>query len=67
MSMIHIEGLSKSFGENLVFQNRNKSRTLFFVLPRDRRFDAKAFAKALDMAVARDPRITDVLSTKGSL
>ena len=27
----------------------------------------KAFAKALDMAVARDPRITDVLSTKGSL
>ena len=27
----------------------------------------KAFAKALDMAVARDPRIKDVLSTKGSL
>lgn len=27
----------------------------------------KAFAKALDMAVAYDPRITDVLSTKGSL
>ena len=27
----------------------------------------KAFAKALDMAVALDPRITDVLSTKGSL
>lgn len=27
----------------------------------------KAFAKALDMAVAIDPRITDVLSTKGSL
>ena len=27
----------------------------------------KAFAKALDMAVAKDPRITDVLSTKGSL
>ncbi|MCD8098311.1 MAG: imidazoleglycerol-phosphate dehydratase HisB [Lachnospiraceae bacterium] len=27
----------------------------------------KAFAKALDMAVAQDPRITDVLSTKGSL
>lgn len=27
----------------------------------------KAFAKALDMAVAADPRITDVLSTKGSL
>lgn len=27
----------------------------------------KAFAKALDMAVERDPRITDVLSTKGSL
>lgn len=27
----------------------------------------KAFAKALDMAVAHDPRITDVLSTKGSL
>ena len=27
----------------------------------------KAFAKALDVAVAVDPRITDVLSTKGSL
>ncbi len=27
----------------------------------------KAFAKALDMAVATDPRIVDVLSTKGSL
>lgn len=27
----------------------------------------KAFAKALDMAVALDPRIADVLSTKGSL
>ena len=27
----------------------------------------KAFAKALDMAVSVDPRITDVLSTKGSL
>lgn len=27
----------------------------------------KAFAKALDMAVSKDPRITDVLSTKGSL
>lgn len=27
----------------------------------------KAFAKALDMAVSEDPRITDVLSTKGSL
>ena len=27
----------------------------------------KAFAKAPDMAVAHDPRITDVLSTKGSL
>ena len=27
----------------------------------------KAFAKALDTAVAVDPRITDVLSTKGSL
>ncbi|MCD8248816.1 MAG: imidazoleglycerol-phosphate dehydratase HisB [Lachnospiraceae bacterium] len=27
----------------------------------------KAFAKALDMAVSQDPRITDVLSTKGSL
>lgn len=27
----------------------------------------KAFAKSLDMAVETDPRITDVLSTKGSL
>ena len=27
----------------------------------------KSFAKALDMAVSRDPRIEDVLSTKGSL
>ncbi len=27
----------------------------------------KAFAKALDMAVTKDPRITDVLSTKGKL
>lgn len=27
----------------------------------------KSFAKALDMAVSSDPRITDVLSTKGSL
>ena len=27
----------------------------------------KAFAKALDMATGTDPRITDVLSTKGSL
>ena len=27
----------------------------------------KAFAKALDMAVSYDERITDVLSTKGSL
>ena len=27
----------------------------------------KAFAKALDAAVAYDPRISDVLSTKGSL
>lgn len=27
----------------------------------------KAFAKALDQAVERDPRITEVLSTKGSL
>lgn len=27
----------------------------------------KAFAKALDMAVGMEPRITDVLSTKGSL
>ena len=27
----------------------------------------KAFAKALDEAVSPDPRITDVLSTKGSL
>ena len=35
--------------KNLVFQNRNKSRTLFFVLPRDKRFDAKAFAKAREI------------------
>jgi imidazoleglycerol-phosphate dehydratase len=27
----------------------------------------KAFAKALDAAVQPDPRITDVLSTKGTL
>ena len=27
----------------------------------------KAFAKALDEATSKDPRITDVLSTKGSL
>ena len=27
----------------------------------------KAFSKALDEAVSYDPRITDVLSTKGSL
>ena len=27
----------------------------------------KAFAKALDAAVSYDPRVTDVLSTKGSL
>ena len=27
----------------------------------------KAFGKALDMATAKDPRITDVLSTKGSI
>ena len=27
----------------------------------------KAFAKALDQAVSFDPRISDVLSTKGSL
>ena len=27
----------------------------------------KAFAKALDQAVAYEPRLTDVLSTKGSL
>ena len=27
----------------------------------------KAFAKALDMAAATDPRIEDVLSTKGTL
>ena len=27
----------------------------------------KAFAKALNMAVTLDPRIVDVLSTKGSL
>ncbi len=27
----------------------------------------KAFAKALDMAATEDPRVTDVLSTKGSL
>ena len=27
----------------------------------------KAFAKALDEATTKDPRITDVLSTKGSL
>jgi imidazoleglycerol-phosphate dehydratase len=27
----------------------------------------KAFAKALDMATSVDPRITDVLSTKGTL
>ncbi len=27
----------------------------------------KAFGKALDMAVTKDPRITDVLSTKGSI
>jgi imidazoleglycerol-phosphate dehydratase len=27
----------------------------------------KSFAKALDMAVSLDPRISDVLSTKGSL
>ena len=27
----------------------------------------KAFARALDMAVSKDPRIKDVLSTKGSL
>jgi imidazoleglycerol-phosphate dehydratase len=27
----------------------------------------KSFAKALDQAVSYDPRITDVLSTKGSL
>ena len=27
----------------------------------------KAFAKALDMAISFDERITDVLSTKGSL
>ena len=35
--------------KNLVFQNRNKSRTLFFVLPRDRRLNAKAFAKAREI------------------
>ena len=27
----------------------------------------KAFSKALDMAVQKDPRIEDVLSTKGTL
>ena len=39
--------------------------------PVDLEFDAeamfKSFAKALDQAVSFDPRITDVLSTKGSL
>ena len=27
----------------------------------------KAFSKALDQATEKDPRITDILSTKGSL
>ena len=31
------------------------------------RFKSKAFAKALDQATGLDPRITDVLSTKGTI
>ena len=38
------------------FNNHQKAEAMF-----------KAFAKALDEAVSFDPRITDVLSTKGSL
>ena len=38
------------------FNNHHKAEAMF-----------KAFAKALDEAVSFDPRITDVLSTKGSL
>jgi imidazoleglycerol-phosphate dehydratase len=38
------------------FNDHHKAEALF-----------KAFAKAMDQAVSYDPRITDVLSTKGSL
>ena len=54
--------VSYSAGMNLHFQllagenNHHIAEAMF-----------KAFAKALDEATAKDPRITDVLSTKGSL
>ena len=32
--------------KNLIFQNRNRSRTLFLLLPREKRLDAKALAKS---------------------
>jgi imidazoleglycerol-phosphate dehydratase len=54
--------LSYSAGMNLHmrildgFNDHHKTEALF-----------KSFAKSLDQAVSLDPRITDVLSTKGSL
>ena len=44
------EEVDKALGvpglKNLIFQNRNRSRTLFLLLPREKRLDAKALAKS---------------------
>lgn len=52
------EEVDKALGvpglKNLIFQNRNRSRTLFLLLPREKRLDAKALAKSRNITRLSD-------------
>ena len=52
--------------KNLIFQNRNRSRTLFLLLPREKRLDAKALAKSRNitrLSMVNAAALEDLLHT----
>ena len=52
--------------KNLIFQNRNRSRTLFVLLPREKRLDAKALAKSRNitrLSMVNAAALEDLLHT----
>ena len=64
------EEVDKALGvpglKNLIFQNRNRSRTLFLLLPREKRLDAKALAKSRNitrLSMVNAAALEDLLHT----
>ena len=64
------EEVDKALGvpglKNLIFQNRNRSRTLFLLLPREKRLDAKALAKSRNitrLSMVNAAALEDLLRT----